>query len=67
MAFRITECLSVNWSGSMNSEKHKNDILCDIKMQCECVAFPCKEYIFMKDKDPWRWSVYTALHNTEGR
>ena len=28
----------------------KNDVLCDIKMQCECVAFHCKEYIFMKDK-----------------
>ena len=25
-------------------------ILCDINMQCECVAFPCKEYIFIKDK-----------------
>ena len=34
----------------MNSEKYINYILCDFKMQCECVAFPCKEYIFMKDK-----------------
>ena len=49
----------------MNSEKNKNGILCDIKIQSECVAFPCKEYIFMKDKDPWRWSVNTALHNTK--
>ena len=23
-------------------------------MQCECVAFPCKKYIFIKDKAPWR-------------
>ena len=51
----------------MNREKYENNILCDIKMECECVAFPCKEYIFMKDKNPWRWSVYTALHNREGR
>ena len=50
----------------MNSEKYFNNIFCDVKMQCECVAFPCKEYIFMKDKVPWRWSVYTALHNREG-
>ena len=35
----------------MNSEKYQNDtILGDIKMQCECVAFPCKEYIFMQAK-----------------
>ena len=39
----------------------RNATLCDIKMQCECVAFPSKEYMFMKDKAPWRWSVYTAL------
>ena len=30
-------------------------------MQCECVALPCKEYIFMKDTAPWRLSKYT-LH-----
>ena len=35
-------------------------------MQCECVAFSSKEYIFMKDKAPWRWSVYTALYNERG-
>ena len=35
-------------------------------MLCECAAFPCKEYIFMKDKAPWLWSVYTALHNRKG-
>ena len=35
-------------------------------MQCECVAFPCQEYIFMKGKAPWRWSVYTALQNRDG-
>ena len=35
-------------------------------MQCKCVAFPSKEYIFIKDKTPWRWSVYTALPNREG-
>ena len=33
-------------------------------MQCECVAFPCKEYIFMKDKAPWRWSA-TLRYITE--
>ena len=33
-------------SGSMNSEKYQNDIILgDIKMQCEYVASPCKEYI----------------------
>ena len=54
-------------SGSMNNVKYLNDILCDIKMHCECVAFPCKEYIFMKDKVPRCWSVYIALHNRAGR
>ena len=40
-------------SGSTNSEKYKNDIILgDIKMQCEYVAFPCKEYIFMQAKVP---------------
>ena len=29
------------------------------------VAFPCKEYIFMKDKAPWRWSKYTLRYITE--
>ena len=51
----------------MHSEKYLNDILCDIKVQCECVAFPCKEYTPMKDKAQWRWSVCTALDNSEGR
>ena len=40
-------------SGSINSEKNQNDtILGDIKMQCEYVAFSCKEYIFMQVKVP---------------
>ena len=40
-------------SGSMNSEKYQtNFILGDIKMQCEYVSFPCKEYIFMQAKIP---------------
>ena len=49
----------------MNSEKYLNDILCSIKMQCEYVAFPCKEYIFMKDKAKWRWSESTLHYITE--
>ena len=37
----------------MNSEKYQNNIiLSDIKMQCEYVAFPCKEYIFLQAKVP---------------
>ena len=37
----------------MSSEKYQNDIILgDIKMQCEYVAFRCKEYIFMQAKDP---------------
>ena len=34
-------------------------------MQCECVAFPSKEYIFMKDKAPWSWSKSTLRYITE--
>ena len=49
----------------MNSEKYYNDILCDIEMQCEYVAFPCKEYIIMKNKAPWRWSKSTLRYITE--
>ena len=38
-------------SGSMNREKYQTDIILgDIKMQCEYVAFPCKEYIFIQAK-----------------
>ena len=41
----------VSWS--MNSEKNQNDIIFgDIKMQCENVAFSCKEYIYMHAKVP---------------
>ena len=37
----------------MNSEKCQNDfILGDIEMQCEYVAVPCKEYIFIQAKVP---------------
>ena len=37
----------------MNSEKYQNIIILgDIKMECEHVAFPCKEYIFMQAKVP---------------
>ena len=50
MPFHITVYLTLV-SGSMNSEKYQNDIILgDIKMQCEYVAFPCKEYIFMHAK-----------------
>ena len=34
-------------------------------MQCECVAFPCKEYIFMKDTATWRWTKSTLRYITE--
>ena len=34
-------------------------------MQYECVAFPCKEYIFMTDIVPWRWSKSTLRYITE--
>ena len=34
-------------------------------MQYECVAFPCKKYIFMKDTVPWRWSKSTLHYITE--
>ena len=38
-------------SGSMNSDKYQTDIILDdIKMQCEYVAFPCKECVFMQAK-----------------
>ena len=33
-------------------------------MQCECVAIPCKEYIFIKDKAQWRWSKSTLRYTT---
>ena len=37
----------------MNIEKYQHDIILGaIKMQCEYVAFPCKEYIFMQAKVP---------------
>ena len=49
----------------MNSEKFYNDILCDIKMQCECVVFLCKEYIFMKNKAQWSWTKSTLRYITE--
>ena len=40
-------------SGSMNSKTYQHDIkLGDIKMQCEYVALPCKEYTFMHGKVP---------------
>ena len=34
-------------------------------MQCECVAFPYKEYIFMKDKSPLHCSKSTLRYITE--
>ena len=37
----------------MTSKTYQNDIILgDIKMQCEYVAFACKEYIFMQAKVP---------------
>ena len=52
-------------SGSMKSEKYQNDILGDIKLQCECVAFPSKEYIFQQDKAPCHWSKSTLRYIPE--
>ena len=34
-------------------------------MQCECVSFPCKEYIFKKNTAPWNWSKSTLHYITE--
>ena len=42
-----------------------SSIFSEIKMQCKCVAFPCKGYIFMKDKAPWHWSKSTQHYITE--
>ena len=57
-------------SGSMNSKKYskkyQNDIILgDIKMQCEYVAFPCKEYI-LPGQNPSPWTKSYALHRREG-
>ena len=53
-------------SGPMNNEKYQNDIILgDIKMQCEYVAFPCKEYIFMQ-ASPIPWTKACVLHSREG-
>ena len=49
----------------MNSEKYQNDILGDIKLQCECVAFLSKEYIFQQDKAPCHWSKSTLRYIAE--
>ena len=51
----------------MNSEKYQHDIILgDIKMQCEYIAFPCREYIFMQTKVPCPWTKSYVLHSREG-
>ena len=53
--------------GSMNNEKYQNDIILgDIKMQCEYIAFPCKECIFIPAKVPCPWTKSYALHSRGG-
>ena len=38
--------------GNLNSERYQREIICDIKMQCECLMFPQKNYIFQQDNAP---------------
>ena len=39
-------------NGTLNSERYQKTILNDIKVQCDCIAFPIRNYIFMQDNAP---------------
>ena len=46
-------------NGRMNSKYYQENIMNDIKLQCECVMFPGKEYIFQQDNAPCHNSAST--------
>ena len=46
-------------NGNLNSIKYQTEILGDIKLKCDCMAYPIKNYIFMHDKAPCHFSAST--------
>ena len=46
-------------NGNLNSIKYQTEILGDIKLKCDCLAYPIKNYIFMHDKAPCHFSAST--------
>ena len=48
-------------NGNLNSIK-TNEIFQDIKLKCDCLAYPMRNYIFMHDKAPCRFSASTQRY-----
>ena len=46
-------------NGTMNSKAYQDNIINDIKLQCECIMFPNKYYIFQQDNAPCHNSAST--------
>ena len=46
-------------NGNLNSVKYQNEILQDIKLKCDCLANPMRNYIFKHDKAPFHFSAST--------
>ena len=47
---------------NLNSIKYQNEILQDIKLKCDCLAYPIRNYIFMHDKAPCHFSASTQRY-----
>ena len=47
---------------NLNSIKNQTEILQDIKLKCDCLAYPIKNYIFMHDKAPCHFSASTQRY-----
>ena len=46
-------------NGSLDSKRYQNEIINDVKLQCECLIFPKKDYIYQQDNAPCHNSVST--------
>ena len=50
----------VNWN--LKSVKYQNEIFKDIKLKCDCLAYPMRNFIFMYDKAPCHFSASTQRY-----
>ena len=46
-------------NGNLSSVKYQNEIIQDIKLKCDFLAYPMLNYIFKHDKAPCHFSAST--------
>ena len=53
-------------NGNLDSVKYQNEILQDITLKCDCLAYPMRNYIIMHYKTPCHFSDLTQRYLADG-